>query len=319
MFEAFLKQHDRAAWTRTLDTLLPSIHEVDRNATRIWFHFFPLALADAFAQAENPARLAIELRLDGDYLLAGQCDTSHWFLYGHRYWPQTKAAIIALAESSASPSSLELATIIRDLAKAIAAAVSADESLVLGITAVGLMTLRQVGLAELRRTSGEVTIAPALAGKSPAQILAARKKDDSQGLQGLFRGKDEARYTVTFDERDRRARFQAIVSQQITTAAANYDGGHSYGNRYCQDGPIPVECRTASCGTCWIGVVAGAEKLSEVDEHEARRMKEFGYIDAGEPRPLIRLACMAMASGNVTIVVPPWNGFTGKVVLDESS
>src|SRR6266511_440255 len=30
------------------------------------------------------------------------------------------------------------------------------------------------------------------------------------------------------------------------------------------EGPIPVECRSASCGTCWVGVLGGAEKLSDV-------------------------------------------------------
>jgi hypothetical protein len=27
---------------------------------------------------------------------------------------------------------------------------------------------------------------------------------------------------------------------------------------------------------------------------------------------VIRLACQALASGNVTVVIPPWNGFIGK-------
>jgi hypothetical protein len=41
-------------------------------------------------------------------------------------------------------------------------------------------------------------------------------------------------------------------------------------------------------------------------------MKEFGYIETTETKPLIRLACSALATGNVTIVIPPWNGFIGK-------
>lgn len=41
-------------------------------------------------------------------------------------------------------------------------------------------------------------------------------------------------------------------------------------------------------------------------------MKEFGYILTDEPKPVIRLACQALASGNVTLVIPPWNGFIGK-------
>jgi hypothetical protein len=38
-------RHERAEWARTRQALLPSIHEIDRNATHIWFHFFPLGLA----------------------------------------------------------------------------------------------------------------------------------------------------------------------------------------------------------------------------------------------------------------------------------
>ena len=93
MFEAFLKQHVRAAWSTVRNTLVPSIHHVDRNATQVWFYFFPLALAEAFARAPEPEQLAGELRLDGNCRLADQHETSHWFLFGHRYWPQVKAAI----------------------------------------------------------------------------------------------------------------------------------------------------------------------------------------------------------------------------------
>ena len=80
------------------------------------------------------------------------------------------------------------------------------------------------------------------------------------------------------------------------------------------EGPIPVECRTAACGTCWIGVLGGAENLSPVDDREWRKMKEFGYLDTDEPKPLVRLACRAKTHGQVSIVVPPWNGVFGKLV-----
>ena len=78
------------------------------------------------------------------------------------------------------------------------------------------------------------------------------------------------------------------------------------------EGPIPVECRSASCGTCWVGVLGGAEGLSDVGVREGKKIKEFGYIDSGEPKPLIRLACQALAQGAVSVVIPPWNGQFGK-------
>ena len=73
-----------------------------------------------------------------------------------------------------------------------------------------------------------------------------------------------------------------------------------------------MECRSASCGTCWVGVLGGAEKLAEVATRESKKIKEFGYIETDEPKPLIRLACQAQAEGAVSIVIPPWNGVFGK-------
>jgi uncharacterized 2Fe-2S/4Fe-4S cluster protein (DUF4445 family) len=78
------------------------------------------------------------------------------------------------------------------------------------------------------------------------------------------------------------------------------------------EGPIPVECRSASCGTCWVGVLGGADRLNDVAAREGKKIKEFGYIDTAEPKPLIRLACQAQAQGAVSVVIPPWNGQFGK-------
>src|ERR1051326_9494180 len=90
--EIFLKGHDDAAWRETLAELSPAIHEVDRTATQIWFYFFPLALLRAFEQSEDPAALARELLMQGKWLLKDQVDSSHTFLYGHRFWPEGQRA-----------------------------------------------------------------------------------------------------------------------------------------------------------------------------------------------------------------------------------
>ena len=74
MFQSFLKQHEPAAWQQAVLALLPHIHEVDRNATQIWFHFFPLELAEAIAGSDNIEQLALTLRLDGNFRLADQID-----------------------------------------------------------------------------------------------------------------------------------------------------------------------------------------------------------------------------------------------------
>jgi ferredoxin len=310
-----MPSHDSAAWTQSIETLLPSIHEVDRNATRIWFRFYPLPLANAFARTDNPEKLAQSLRLDGQHRLADQCDTSHWFFYGHRFWPHVKAAVIKCAKApgqSGESGGLDLPAAILAVAKDAAAAARADESLVIGIAAAGMMTLQQIGLDAFRRTPGTVEPASGLARKSPDQILAARRKDDHQGLMGLIRGAANAQYSATFDERRADARFTVIRQTPLTNGSARDTRPYPSRPRRCHEGPIPVECRTASCGTCWIGVLAGAEKLSDVEEQEAKLLKDCGYFTKIEARPVIRLACKALPSGNVTIVIPTWNGFLAK-------
>jgi ferredoxin len=308
LFQSFLKQHDAPAWQRAIGALLPDMHELDRSANQFWCNILPLELAEAISESDDLAQLALTLRLEGEFNLASQIDSSHWFLYGHRYWPQVKAAIVGRADSHLAPSSLELTALIREIAKESG---TTDESLLVGITAVGLMTLQQVGLPAFRAGSGAAQPPQGPMAKAPHHVVAARQRNDAQGLAGLFRG-IRAKYTVTFDERRPDARFTLINQQHLTTASAGDRRDYSNTLRGTVEGPIPAQCRTASCGTCWVGILGGAERLSEVDGYERKRMKEFGYIDTPEPRPVIRLACQAVASGNVTLVIPPWNGFIGK-------
>lgn len=313
LFEAFLNQYDEQAWAEVIRTLLPHIHEVDKNATQIWFHFFPLSLARALEQAEDPTLLAIQLVLQGNYYLKNQIDSSHVFLYGHRYWPAVKSAIIKQATSDRPPASLELADHIRDVAGAVAQRHNGDPSLLVGITAVGFMTLQQVGLEAFSEYPGGVQLDPDIARRTPEQVLAARATKDRQPLLGWLRYPDKV-WTVTFNENAPSAKFRLINSQHLTTAAANDKRPHHLRDPRCvpHEGPIPVQCRSAACGTCWVGILAGAENLSPVGPLERRQIKEFGYISTTEPRPLIRLACQAQAFGPVSIVIPPWNGILGR-------
>jgi len=315
LFEAFLNQHDDRAWRQIVLALLPSIHSVDKIATQIWFYFYPLSLARALTQSDDPERLARRLSLDGRYLLADQIDSSHQFLYGHRYWPQVKAAVTELAASGKAPTSLDLATQIRTIATNVAKRMSVDASLVTGITAVAFMTLQQVGASALKTSAGSVG---KLHKKTPDQISRDREQDDAQHLIKSFFYPDKI-FSIFFDEHDPSARFKLINTQHLTTAAANDKRNYHSRDPRCVigEGPIPVECRSASCGTCWVGVLGGSQKLSEVRELERRKISEFGYVDTDEPRPLIRLACQAQAYGNVTIVIPPWNGVFGRIFRAE--
>ena len=311
-FETFLSQHDEEAWSATLATLLRSIHEVDRNATQIWFAFYPLSLWQALKEAEDRERLVQQLLLQGDFELKNQIDSSHAFLYGHRFWPQMKKAIEQHADSFSPTARVPLADQILNVARCVALQVKKDESLLVGITTVAFMTVQQAGLAAFKAAPGTISIDRKHAKKSPEQILHERAKDDSQGLLGFLRTINK-QWTVTFDENDDGAHYKLREGQDLAWGAAD-DRSRDWRaiDPRRGEGPIPVECRSASCGTCWVGVLGGTEKMSDVGAREGKKIKEFGYIDSGEPKPLIRLACQAQAQGAVSVAIPPWNGVFGK-------
>jgi len=312
-FEQFLRQKDEEAWAAALAGLLPSVHDVDKNATQIWFSFYPLSLFRAFEDTSDPELLAAQLLIKGVYPLKEQVDSSHKFFYGHRYWPEVKKAVEAFAASfSDGAADQPLKEQILRVAGDAAQATSVDQSLTVGITAVAFMTVRQAGLAAFKNAKGEVLLDRKHAKKSPEQVLRDRAVDDSQGLFGFLKTVDK-KWTVTHDENDDSASYKLNHAQDLAWGAeADRSRDWRAIDPRRPEGPIPVECRSASCGTCWVGVLGGAEKLSDVAPREGKNIKEFGYIDTSEPKPLIRLACQAQALGAVSIVIPPWNGVFGK-------
>lgn len=312
-YENFLRGQDEGAWARALEEVLPRVHEVDRNAVQIWFRFFPLTLCELFERAEDPARLAQELEMQGAFRLAEQVDSSHRFLYGHRFWPEARREVVRLGEEGSAEAGASLASEIKSLASKVAAARNVEESLAVGIAAVALMTLRQAGLEAVRRATGEVVIDAKHARLTPEQILKERAKDDTRGLLGFLHTADKT-WTVVWDENADDRRFKAMNLQEVASGAAtDKRPWHEVDTRCTVDeGPIPVQCRSASCGTCWVGVLGGAEKLTPVAARERRMMPAFGYIDTEEPQPLIRLSCQAQATGALSVVIPPWNGYFGK-------
>lgn len=310
-FDNFLAKHDEEAWSAALTTLLRSIHEVDQNATQIWFAFYPLALFQALNAADDPEKLRQVLLMQGTYDLKDQIDSSHTFLYGHRYWPEVKKAVEQHAREFNS-SDASLPEQILGVAEKVAQQVKADRSLTVGITAVAFMTVQQAGFEAFEKAPGKMLIDARHARKSPEQVLRERAKDDSQGLLGFLRTVNK-KWTITYDENDERATYRMNHVQDLAWGAAE-DRSRNWREIDPRrvEGPIPVECRSASCGTCWVGVLGGAEKLSDVAAREGKKIKEFGYIDTSEPKPLIRLACQAQTHGAVSIVIPPWNGVFGK-------
>src|SRR6266576_6377501 len=311
-FEKFLNQHDEEAWSATLATLLRSIHEVDRNATQIWFAFYPLSLFRALQQADDRDKLVQQLLLQGHYELKDQIDRSHKFLYGHRFWSRVKTAVEQHADSFNQTSRTSLADQILAVAHSIAQQTKKDESLLVGLTAVGFMTVQQAGLPAFKNARGTIGIDGKHAKKSPEQILRERAKVDSQGLLGFLKTVTK-QFTGTHDENDDKAKYKLNDGQDLAWGAA-LDRSRDWVaiDSRRMEGPIPVECRSASCGTCWVGVLGGADRMSDVAVREGKKIKEFGYIDTAEPKPLIRLACQAQAQGAVSVVIPPWNGQFGK-------
>jgi ferredoxin len=309
-FEQFLGTQSEEAWAATITTLLRSIHEVDKSATEIWFAFYPLSLFTALQQAENKDELARRLLIQGHYELKDQIDSSHTFLYGHRYWPQVKKAVEAFAENY--DANALLSDQILEVARQVATSVKVDPSVLVGVTAVAFMTIQQAGLAAFKSAPGAMLLDKKHAKRSPDQVLSGRAQDDSQGLFGFLKTIDK-KWTVTYDENDAAAKYKMNHDQDMAWGASD-DRTRNWReiDPRRPEGPIPVECRSASCGTCWVGILGGAEKLSDVAVREGKQIKEFGYIDTTEPKPLIRLACQAKAMGAVSIVIPPWNGVFGK-------
>lgn len=296
-------------WSDVCTRLLPAIHEVDRNATAIWFALFPFALVEAAAAAPDPGRLLEKHLVRGRPWLAEQADTSHWFLYGHRYWPAVKqaAASCSLPASPAAMAETALAL------SASLSAVAGTPSLAAGIAAVALKTRVMLGDELFTRALSGWQAVPE---QRPADVAARRTQQQRPGLLDRLTGK-RPRHRIIFDERRADGFFPLIDGQHLTAAAAEDRRDYAGDPRcYGVDGPIPVECRSGKCGMCWVGVLAGAEHLSPVEPFERQRCRQFGYEQGTEDRPLIRLACQAQATGSISLVVPSWNGVFGTLRND---
>jgi len=311
--ESYLAQFSESDWSATLEELLPCIHAVDKNAIEIWFRFFPLELHRFIQKSEDRDEVIRILALQGNFELKDQVDISHHFLYGHRFWKTVKCAIIAESKVF-NDQEQTLLQEIKQIAMLVSEKLRVERPLINSIVAVGLMTLNQVGIEAFTATDGTVERPSGIMAKSPDQILRARAQDDSQGILGFLKTVDK-KYSVAYADARAAGKFNIINDEEIASASAR-DQSQDWKKRdeRCWEGVVPVECRSASCGTCWVGVLGGQEKLTEVANRERRQMKVFGYNQPDEPKPFLRLACQAKASGNVTIVIPPWNGVFGKKI-----
>lgn len=311
--DTYLARFTESDWLAAVEKLLPEIHAVDKNAVQIWFRFYPLSLTRELESAENIEEAVHGFALQGDFGLGNKIDTSHSFLYGHRYWRAVKTAIEAEMEAF-KDDSIDLAEEARHIALIVAEKLKTERALTNGIALAGLMTLNQVGAEAFKAAAGEPTKPNGVMTKSPDQIVAERGRDDSQGVLGFLKTINK-KFSIGFIDLYTSGSFQVIQDQEIASASAN-DRSQNWqeNDARCWEGPVPVECTAASCGTCWVGVLGGEEKLSEVSRRERRAMKVFGYGQSDDAKPIIRLACQAKAGGNATIVIPPWNAVFGKKI-----
>ncbi|MEP7074525.1 MAG: hypothetical protein ABI878_01840 [Acidobacteriota bacterium] len=311
--EQYLSKFSASDWSATLEELLQCIHEVDRTAVQIWTRFFPFELYQYIEKAEDRDEVIRGLAIQGDFELKNHVDTSHTFLYGHRYWKTVKAAIVAESQvfTDQTPTLLQE---IKQMGMLVSEKLKVERPLINAIVYVGLMTLNQSGIESFSAADGTVEKPSGLMAKSPDRIVRARGEDDSQGLLGFLRT-DNKKFSVVYTDSQDAGKFNIINDEEIASASAR-DQSRDWKTRdeRCWEGVVPVECRAASCGTCWVGVIGGQDKLTEVARRERRQMKVFGYNQPDEPKPFLRLACQAKALGNVTIVIPPWNGVFGKKV-----
>ena len=307
-FQAYLHQHDEEIWEAVLENLIPSVHPVDRDATRIWFALWPLKLLRLLQASTDEDATAKEFLLDGKYRLHDHVDSSVDFLYGSIYWHHVKQALIKRSSSESHPPGENLEGEIRSLAQKLASELNTEPALLLGISAVAFMAHQQLGARAFQVTSDSRETKQKKI--SPERILKQRSRRRTQGLFGFLRTVNR-KFKITFDERKASSTFQCIEGQDLSSASAGDERDYQTEDHRRIAGPIPAECRVASCGYCWIGILSGRKNLIEMSDHERKRLEYFGYADASshhESHPLIRLACQSKCYGDVTVIVPPWNG-----------
>lgn len=303
-----LTRGDQQSWNAAVEEIAGETHPVDQSAVRIWFRFWPLSLCEALEKSADPQQTAKDLELDGNWRLEEQIDSSIAFFYAARHWPDIKEAVLQRAESVPA-SQGPLAEHAREVARQAADKSGAAPALLAGLSLTALMMLRQVGYHVLdKQRSSEARGAP---GKgTPEQVLKARRRS-SGGFFDFLKGAAR-QYRVVWDESGKEpASFQVLEGQDISWAAAQDSGDYTSIDARRGEGPIPAQCRSAACGYCWVGVLQGEGNLSRAAAFEQRRMRYFGYLprDGQDHKyPRIRLSCQARCQGDVTVVVPPWNG-----------
>ena len=299
----FLEEQTQETWLEMLEKLNSSIHRVDRDATKIWFAFWPLELHEALGSTENKTENLFAMDIEGQWELASQIDSTVSFLYGAHYWVSVKTAVIAHKTACDS-----LEGYVWEVAGRVAETEDVDVGLVLGISVIGLLMLRFVGRDALSKVV-DSPVEGKLLSKDPEKVVKERERESRDGWFTFLKG-DNRRWIVRWGEGSKDKSYRAINKQDLAMAAAEVNTDYRSLDYRRVDGPIPVECRIGSCGYCWVGILAGRGKLSEMTNFERDRLRYFGYdaVNGDDNHPLIRLACQAQCLGDITLTIPPWNG-----------
>ena len=139
---------------KSLSELLPAIHEVDRTATQIWFRFYPLALHEFLKTAEDKEKTLQKFVMQGDWdsttKLIRRTNFFTDTVFGRKLKTRLKNAPHLLANENAFDQMKS-----KKSPKPPRTNSKTDVSLLIGITAVGLMTLRQVGFDAFKNAEGK--------------------------------------------------------------------------------------------------------------------------------------------------------------------
>lgn len=307
-FDEFLQDRNQQEWDDLSSRLAERIHPVDRQATRIWVAFWPLKLSRLLQKSPDQEAVIRDYRLKGKFRLEEQIDSAASFLYGARFWPRIKAELVSQSQDFQAPN-LESAVLAS--AERVAAQLGVDPSLVVGISLVAHLMAAHVGLEALE-SSARTPATPAGFHKThPERLCRQREKQSRGGLLGFLETANR-QFKVRADPHQKGGfQFHAYQGQDLSMAAKSDTRDYRKLDARRLEGPIPFECRSGSCGFCWVGVLSPLERLEKITPFEIRRLQYFGYMPRDVPpeeHPPIRLACQTPCWGDTQVVIPPWNG-----------
>lgn len=183
-----------------LATLLHRVHPVDRN-------ILPLLAHPRFIE---PARRV---------------------LYGVRYWPRVKAAVLSTAAHD-----LDFVGRVVTAADVATRTARVDADLLLGITAAAMAIYERLGPEAFASSSSDITLPAAAMLETPTMALRRRARQTPEGVLGALPG-IRRRWRVTREP-----------DPEDTYVVA--------------DGDLLAPCRGGNHELCDVGIVAGADRLS---------------------------------------------------------